>query len=58
MDQFAFNVPLSSDPGEAMDRKDKLLSEPSAKAEMNKFISREAWMKFPRKIYKTENQYQ
>jgi Reverse transcriptase (RNA-dependent DNA polymerase)/Zinc knuckle len=54
-DQTAFNAVLTSDPGEpktfrqAMDGPNKDKWVPSAKAEINNFLSRDAWQKFPRK---------
>ena len=53
-DQGAFNATLSSDPGEpktfwkAMDGRNRHKWVPSAKEEINNFLSREAWKKFPR----------
>jgi hypothetical protein len=54
-DQTAFNTVLTSDPGEpktfrkAMEGPNKDKWVPSAKAEINNFLSRDAWQKFPRK---------
>jgi hypothetical protein len=58
-DQVAFNATLSSDPGEpktfwkAMDgRRNRHKCVPSAKEEINNFLSCEAWKKFPREALK------
>ena len=57
-DQVAFNATLSSDPGEpktfrkAMDGKDGHKWKPSAIVEINNFLSRDAWRKFPRENLK------
>ncbi|KAI2503386.1 GAG-pre-integrase domain [Fragilaria crotonensis] len=57
-DQVAFNATLSSDPGEpktfrkAMDGKNGVKWKPSAIVEINNFLSRDAWKKFPREMLK------
>ena len=57
-DQVVFNATLTSDPGEpktfrkAMDGRNRVKWVPSAKSEINNFLSRKAWKKFPRDALK------
>ena len=62
-DQVAFIATLRSDPGvpktfqKAKDGRNRHKWVPSAKEEINNFLSREAWKKFPREALKVVSQY-